>query len=516
MSGIRAKLLGYTSLMMLLVSVVLTSYSIVTSRKQILDMYQEDAIQIGSALSEAVLNDLYQLDMRGLRLRLSAVHTNKIIAATFILDEKGQVMADGTEDNLLRGQPLDDAFVPRILAAKEWVIDVGEDLFKIGRPVGLEDAEPMGWLYLQLSLDDLNRRIRQQLKENLIISGVCILLGFISAMVFATSFTLPIMELTKAAGRVRSGDMTVEIPITGQDEIRLLSVSLEEMLRWLRTSEKELRELNVSLDQKVQERTLELEETLKIVHSSIRYSSRIQGSILPKQEFFQLLFPRHFIVWNPRDTVGGDIYWCRFWGAGILVILGDCTGHGVPGAFMTLIANGALGHALRTTEPGELSNLITTMHQNIQEVLGQDVGFGDSDDGLELGACYIPPERHELLFVGARFALFHQDPGKPMEELKGDRKGIGYRGIASDVAFTEHRLTLPSQRRFVLTTDGIIDQVGWVKKRQGFGKKRFLALLNDHHDTPIEEIGLVLLEALETYQGDENRRDDVTILGFTV
>lgn len=515
MNGIRAKLLGYTAFMILLVSVFLTSYAIITSRSESLDIYREDAIQIGTALSEALLNDLYQLNMRGMRLRLSAVQKNKTIAATFILDEKGQVMVDGTEENPLRGRSLDDSFVPRILGAKAWVIDIGKDLFKIGRPVGMEDDDPLGWLYLQLSLDDLNRRIERRLRENLIISGICILLGFLSAMVFATRFTKPITALTEAAARVRSGDRTVEIPITGQDEIRRLSVSLEEMLRWLRDSETELRELNVSLDQKVKDRTYELEEALKIVHSSIQYASRIQGSILPKQDFLQLVFAHHFISWNPRDVVGGDMYWCRLWGAGILIILGDCTGHGVPGAFMTLIANGALGHALRTTQPGELASLITTMHVNIQEVLGQDQESGESDDGLELGACYIPPEKQNLIFVGARFALFHQDPGKPVEELKGDRKGIGYRGIPKDVKFTERALPLLPNRRFVITTDGIIDQVGEIK-RQGFGKKRFMRLLDEYQDTPVQEVGVRLYEALLTYQGNQSRRDDVTMVGFTV
>lgn len=515
MSGIRAKLLGYTALMILLVSVVLTSYSIFTNRSQSLDIYREDAIQIGSALSEAVLNDLYQLDMRGLRLRLGAVHQNQNVAATFILDERGHVMADGTEENPLRGRPLEDPFVPTLLTARSWVMDSDKERYKIGQPIAMEGEEPMGWLYLQLSLTELNERIERQLKDTLIISGVCILLGFVSALSFSMRFTRPITELTHAANRVRSGDTTVDIPITGQDEIRLLSVSLEEMLRQLRASEKGLRDLNVSLDQKVRDRTQELEDAFQVIHSSIQYASTIQRSILPPPEHIQRQLPHRFVVWQPRDTVGGDIYWCRTWGEGTLVILGDCTGHGVPGAFMTLIANGALGHALRSTPPGELSPLILTMHHNIQEILGQDQASEGSDDGLELGACYIPPEKQHLLFAGARFSLFFRDTGQPAEEIKGDRKGIGYRKPMKNPDFAVHTVLILPNRRFILTTDGIIDQVGG-PKRQGFGKKRFLALWDAHQETPIQDLGTLFYDALCAYQGQEIRRDDVTIIGFTL
>ena len=514
MAGIRAKLLGYTALIILLVSALLTSYSIVAHRNQMLEIYREDALQIGKALSEAVLNDLYRLDMRGLRLRLSAVHQNKTVTATFILDKKGHIMADGTNENNRRGQPLADPFVARILLAKAWVIHVDTQFFTIGRPIVLGEEPPMGWLYLQLSLEYLNQRIDQQFKENLIISGLCVLLGLISALIFSARFTRPIRTLTQTANLIRSGDTTLEIPVTGQDEIRHLSISLGQMMQQLRDSEKALRELNVSLDFRVQERTLELGKALKLVDDSIHYASNIQRSILPTAEFFKILLPQHFLVWQPRDTVGGDIYWCRFWGGGTLIIVGDCTGHGVPGAFMTLIANGALGHAMRTTRPGELNTLVATMHSNIQDTLGQDVASGASDDGLELGACYIHAERQNLVFVGARFSLFHQKYGALVAECKGDRKGLGYRGLPRNMLFTEHVLDLYPNQRFILTTDGIIDQLG-EKKRHGFGKKRFLAVLNDHKDTPIQEIGTHLCAALLAYQGDQIRRDDVTIVGFT-
>lgn len=516
--GIRAKLLGFTVVLIVSVALVLTSYSAMSNREHLLEVYQENAIEVGDTLAEAVINDLYQLDLRGLRLRLRAVHTNSAITATYILDEQGQVLSDGTSANSLRGERLDDPFVDRLLTSQAWVIEHSQHLLKLGRSIRMEGSEkPLGHLYLQLSLQDLHDKIFHQFQETILILMVCLLLALMVAWWFSARFTRPITALTQAANRIHEGDglTQVEIPITGRDEIRTLSLSLEGMLQRLQKSDRTLRELNLSLDQKVRERTQELQETLQIIHSSIHYASRIQRSILPDPGFMQFLFPSHFVVWQPRDVVGGDMYWCRLWGMGTLLVVGDCTGHGVPGAFMTLIANGALGHAINMTPSGALSTLISAMHGNIQGILGREQEMGDADDGLELGACYFPPDKKELLFVGARFSLFYQDPGQPVVEVKGDRSGIGYRTITERPTFTQHLLELLPNRRFTLTTDGILDQVGG-ERRMGFSRSRFKQLLEEHETTPVQAVGACLYEQLVAYQGDERRRDDVTIVGFAV
>ncbi|MEO5339000.1 MAG: SpoIIE family protein phosphatase [Magnetococcus sp. MYC-9] len=512
--GIRAKLLGCAVLLVLLVSGSLTFYAIRENRDHIMEIYQEDAKQMGDILAEAVTNDLYRLDLRGMRLRLSAVHEKSAITATYILDKQGHVLADGTSRNSHRGQRLDDPFVERLLTADGWVVEQSEQWLKLGRPIAVEGGEPLGRLYLQLSLESLNRTIIHQLQETLLIAAVCVLLSLVLAWWFASRFTRPIRALTLAADQIRAGDASVEIPVTGRDEIRTLAISLEEMLRRLRASDQELRALNLSLDQKVQERTQALQNALQIIHSSIQYASRIQRSILPDPDFLHVLLPEHCVVWRPRDVVGGDFYWCRLWGMGVLLVVGDCTGHGVPGAFMTLIANGALGHALNTTPSGELARLIATMHNNMQEVLGREQLAGNADDGMELGACYFPPGQQKLLFVGARFSLFYQDPGQAAQELKGERNGIGFRCAKPTLKFTEHALDLPPKRRIVLTTDGMIDQVG-EKTGHGLGKSRFKALLERHQETPIHQLGVCLYDALMAYQGREMRRDDVTVVGFS-
>jgi len=258
----------------------------------------------------------------------------------------------------------------------------------------------------------------------------------------------------------------------------------------------------------------ERDHAYQIIRGSIQYASTIQRSILPPDDEIKALLANHFVLWKPRDVVGGDFYWCRKWGDGTLVVLADCTGHGVPGAFMTLIAHGALDKSWKMIEPGDVASMVTSTHQIIQSVLGQDKTYGDSDDGLELGACYISND-HNLIFTGARFSLFYHDKGSDVVEVKGDKKGIAYRHIPQNVLFTNQRIDTQEGRRFILTSDGIIDQVGG-EKRRGFGKRRFKQLLMDSENVPLEELGDHLYRELEVFQKGEIRRDDVSIFGFTI
>ncbi|MBF0525542.1 MAG: SpoIIE family protein phosphatase [Deltaproteobacteria bacterium] len=270
--------------------------------------------------------------------------------------------------------------------------------------------------------------------------------------------------------------------------------------------------LNIMQD--LEEANRALDTAHRQVLDSIRYAGRIQRAVLPSESIAKRVFPQYMVIWEPRDVVGGDIYWCRTWGDGHLLMLGDCTGHGVPGAFMTLIANGALDQAMQKVKPGDPADLIGHMHRLMQTWLGQDTDIGDSDDGIEVGACYLQPGSPQIVFAGARFSLFYFDRSEEVVEVTGEKKGIGYRAVPHAAAFTNKLIDVAPGRRFFLTTDGIIDQIGG-EKRRGFGKKRFTKLITDLADVPLPEQGKYFIEELSNYQGGEKRRDDVSIIGFS-
>ena len=258
----------------------------------------------------------------------------------------------------------------------------------------------------------------------------------------------------------------------------------------------------------------QLKDAFNVISSSIDYASRIQRSVLPDDTLFSSLLTDHFVLWKPRDVVGGDIYWSRMWGDGFLIILGDCTGHGVPGAFMTLIATGALDNAISDVPGGQVADLMQRLHQLVQVTLGQHGEGAEADDGMELGMCYFGPEMDNLIFVGARFELYLVENGT-VSIIKGNKNGIGYHGISHTQEYDEHEIVNLSGKSFYMTSDGLIDQVGGERRRM-YGKKRFRELLLSLQDKPIADQKMAIYKELLDYQGDENRRDDVAVIGFKV
>jgi ABC-type amino acid transport substrate-binding protein/serine phosphatase RsbU (regulator of sigma subunit)/PAS domain-containing protein len=259
---------------------------------------------------------------------------------------------------------------------------------------------------------------------------------------------------------------------------------------------------------------LELTDAYDVISDSIDYAARIQRSVLPDNILFSSIFVDHFVLWEPRDVVGGDIYWSRMWGDGSLVILGDCTGHGVPGAFMTLIATGALDNALSDIAGGQVAQLLQRLHQLVQTTLGQHGEGSESDDGMELGICFLDANMDKVIFAGARFELYVVEDGN-VSTIKGTKSGIGYHGISHNQEYGECEIVNLPGKSFYMTSDGLVDQVGGERNRM-YGKKRFRELLLEINDKPMKNQQECIHGALVEYQGGQRRRDDVAVIGFKV
>ena len=250
----------------------------------------------------------------------------------------------------------------------------------------------------------------------------------------------------------------------------------------------------------------------QLILQSLRYASRIQAAVLPARRELDEVAADHFLIWEPRDIVGGDFFWFQPINDGYAVMVGDCTGHGVPGAFMTLIAWGLLDRMLRSADNDNPSQVLTGLHRGVQSLLGQDEQQGETDDGLEAGICFINPKQRKMIFAGARFSLWRANQ-KGVIEIKGDRKGLGYRRYPLETEYTDIALSFESSDTFYLTTDGLIDQIGGPRGRS-FGKRRFQELLKKNRGVPMSEQEESLRHALAAYQGQQLRRDDLTVLGF--
>ena len=255
-----------------------------------------------------------------------------------------------------------------------------------------------------------------------------------------------------------------------------------------------------------------LADAYDIISSSINYASNIQRSILPESNVLSEIFADHFVIWSPKDVVGGDIYLHRKCDNGDLLMLMDCTGHGVPGAFMTMIATGALDQALMEVPDGDPAKLLHRTNQLVKTVLGQIGSDGDSDDGFECGLCLIDADRSEVTYAGARFELWCLK-GDDISVTKGDKTGIGYRRTSMDRTFTNHVISTKNDYTFYMTSDGLVDQIGG-DKRLAFGKKRLKQIVLDYSKMKMAIQKVQILRAFEEYQYGEERRDDISLVGF--
>jgi serine phosphatase RsbU (regulator of sigma subunit) len=259
----------------------------------------------------------------------------------------------------------------------------------------------------------------------------------------------------------------------------------------------------------------ELEQINTLVRSSINYASRIQRSFLPEENILNKFTKDSFVIWKPKDVIGGDCYWVDKTDQGFFVAIIDCTGHGVPGALMTFVVISILDRLLsqqrHLDDPAEL---LSQMNRLVKETLGQYDESSESNDGMDGAFCYVDLKNKRLTFAGANTPLLFVEEGH-LHHIKPDKHSIGYVHSDVDLTFTNQTLELKEGMRFYLTTDGIIDQIGG-SKRIAYGKKRLMEVIYDNHQKPMEEQQAIILEQYYNYKGDESQRDDNTMIAFQI
>ena len=262
---------------------------------------------------------------------------------------------------------------------------------------------------------------------------------------------------------------------------------------------------------------LQASRNRQIMHS-IEYASVIQQSTLrSSRDALSRACQDADLVWEPRDVVGGDFYQFSIADDGWFATVADCTGHGVPGAFMTLIASTSLNRAIEQHGPRDPANLLGHVNRSIKQMLGQmngKDGTPGSDDGMDAACFWYEPANGRLVFAGARLSLFVLRPGSTLVELiEGQRKGVGYVDSEFDFVWNSQELLMSPGTLIFTTTDGLIDQVGG-PRAISFGKRRVRELLLDHAGDSAIEINQAMLTALREWQASNHRRDDLTFFCF--
>jgi serine phosphatase RsbU (regulator of sigma subunit) len=282
----------------------------------------------------------------------------------------------------------------------------------------------------------------------------------------------------------------------------------------IQSQKEKLEEANIELDtlnQSLASKNYELSEIIQRQTDSIMYASKIQSAVLPSNERMRLLLNSYIVVYLPRDIVSGDFYWIEKIDGKTFIIVADCTGHGVPGAFMSMIGNEMLNNIIIKQRIFDPARVLEEMHKDVRYALKQDETIESSHDGMDVCMCVI--DNKKLTFAGAKRPLYYVQNNE-FYEIKGDRKSIGGRQKEEERTFTNHSIDLTTETMLYMSTDGYQDQHN--TKQEKFGVKRFRDLLHSIADKPMEEQKDILEKTLAEFSEGEKNRDDVAVLGVKI
>jgi PAS domain S-box-containing protein len=257
---------------------------------------------------------------------------------------------------------------------------------------------------------------------------------------------------------------------------------------------------------------LDIQEKNKKINDSINYARRIQNAILPDNYIINKALPDSFVLYKPRDVVSGDFPWFVQSGDNIFIAAVDCTGHGVPGALLSLIGYFLLNDIVRSRgiiDPGKILDLLD---EGVTQTLRQDQNDAATKDGMDIALCRINTKLNVVEYAGAHRPLLVMKGGQ-MEEVKGDRFPVGGGIAKNQVSFTTTRVNLKSGDSIYFSSDGFPDQFGGPEGRK-LGSKRMRELVESMHHLPAAEALASFDHAWETWRGTHKQTDDVLLIGI--
>lgn len=269
---------------------------------------------------------------------------------------------------------------------------------------------------------------------------------------------------------------------------------------------------NKILEEKVEERTQELAQKNKDITSSIQYAKRIQLAILPPLEQIYRHFPESFVLYKPKDIVSGDFYWFGVKGGIKIIAAVDCTGHGVPGAFMSMIGHNLLNQIISENGIIQPDQILNALHNGVQSALKQGTNVVDTSDGMDVALCAIDTKNNEIKYAGAYRPIYIVNDNK-FEKIEADKFPIGGSQLDVERKFKCHTIQYQKGDTLYMSSDGYADQFGGAKGKK-FMVKRFNDLLASVYKKEMKEQSLILEQTIVEWQGTLQQVDDILVVGI--
>ena len=278
----------------------------------------------------------------------------------------------------------------------------------------------------------------------------------------------------------------------------------------LNKTRKLLKEKNQALD-KIEQQILMLELRDKDMTDSLIYAQRIQEALLPSEDYFRKYFKDSFVLFRPKDIVSGDFYWIGEKGEKIFVVAADCTGHGVPGALMSVIGLEIIDKTINEDNIENPSAILSVMNKGLEKTFSREKNIGTIiRDGMDIGLCVIDKKKKKIEYAGAFFPLYLIRDDS-LIEIKGDKIIIGMN--PEGLSYTRHEFDLRKDDIIYIFSDGYVDQFGGTENKK-FMYRRFRYLLLTIHRFPVNDQKSILEENIKTWMNGNSQIDDIMVIGF--
>jgi len=261
----------------------------------------------------------------------------------------------------------------------------------------------------------------------------------------------------------------------------------------------------------IERQKIELEYKDKNMTDSLNYAQRIQEAMLPSEAYFRKHFRDSFILFKPKDIVSGDFYWIGEKGDKVFVVAADCTGHGVPGALMSMIGIEIIEKAINTDNIETPSSILAVLNKGLEKTFSREKNIGTIiRDGMDVGLCVINKKTRKISYAGAFFPLY-LIRDNTLTEIKGDKIIIGMNPEGK--SYEDHEIDLLEKDILYIFSDGYIDQFGGSENKK-FMYRRFRYLLLTIHQFQVNDQKSILDENLKTWMGQNSQVDDIMVIGF--
>jgi serine phosphatase RsbU (regulator of sigma subunit) len=344
--------------------------------------------------------------------------------------------------------------------------------------------------------------VRDHASITLFLGGLLVINLAISSVIVSQRVIRPLRRLVREshAIAVEEGTDGALLCVVGTDEVARLADAFNGVLHRQRQAFEQLDLANQRL-----------RDVNKQVDDSIRYAALLQRSILPDRQLSERFGSDHFVLWQPRDTVGGDYYVFHDDGNRCLAGVADCAGHGVPGAMMTMLARAGIDRFIQQLGIDSPAAVLQATNAGMHLVLSEAQLSRALATSMDVGLVLLDFDAEILRFAGAKISLYWSD-GETVEMVKGDNRSLWDRRTG---VYQDHEMPLRRGFTYYMATDGVFDQAGG-DHGFGLGTERFCQWLLDHASKPLAEQHDAFTRSISDFRGEHPQRDDITMFSFRV